>query len=108
MTDFIKDGDNGIGITHHFSSGVYAKECLIPAGLILTQHKHEFDHLSILATGTALVSVEGIESIKVGPCAITIEAGKQHSVRSMTDVAWFCIHATDVTDPAKVDESLIA
>ena len=108
MTDFIKDGDNGIGITHHFSSGVYAKECLIPSGLILTQHKHAFDHLSILASGTAMITVEGVESIKVGPVAITIEAGKEHSVRSITDVAWFCIHATDVTDPEKVDESLIA
>ena len=106
MTDIIKD--NGIGITHHFSSGVYAKECLIPSGLILTQHKHTFDHLSILASGTALVKVDGVESIKVGPVAITIEAGKEHSVLSMTDVAWFCIHATDVTDPEKVDESLIA
>ena len=60
------------------------------------------------ASGTAMITVEGVESIKVGPVAITIEAGKEHSVRSITDVAWFCIHATDVTDPEKVDESLIA
>ena len=38
-------------IKHHFSDHLYAKECFIPAGSILVQHKHEYDHLSILAKG---------------------------------------------------------
>ena len=97
----------GCAITHHFSSGVYAKQVDIPEGVTLQQHVHEFDHLSILASGEAIVLRED-ESIRFrGPVAITIEAGVQHSVVALTDCVWFCIHATDETDPYKIDASVI-
>lgn len=94
-------------ILHHFGGGVYAKETEIPAGQILSQHVHKHDHLSILGSGSAVVRVDG-ESRRVdGPACILIEAGKVHSVESLTDVVWFCIHATEETDPQKVDHTLI-
>ena len=42
-------------IEHHFGGGVYAKETIIPAGVMLQQHAHTYDHLSILASGKASV-----------------------------------------------------
>ena len=94
-------------IVHHFSSGVYAKETLIPAGMALVQHKHAFDHLSILASGTVDVTVEGKTTRFTGADCLTIEAGKHHGVKAITDTVWYCIHATDCTDESKVDEVLI-
>lgn len=35
-------------------------------------------------------------------------AGKHHGVKSLTDVVWYCIHATDCTDETEIDEVLIA
>ena len=35
-------------------------------------------------------------------------AGKHHGVKSLTDVVWYCIHATDCTDEDEIDEVLIA
>lgn len=95
-------------IEHHFSSGVYAKETRIPAGLALVQHKHAFDHLSILASGTVELSVDGVTREVTGPACLTIEAGKHHGVKALTDAVWYCVHATDCTDVEKVDEVLIA
>lgn len=95
-------------ISHHFGGGVYAKESRVDAGLILIQHKHEHDHLSILASGTVEMLVDGQKSVLNGPACITIKAGQHHGVRALTDVVWYCIHATECTDENKVDAVLIA
>ena len=94
-------------IQHHFSSGVYAKKTVIPAGMALVQHKHAFDHLSVLASGTVQITVDGDTKTVTGPACLTIEAGKHHGVKAVTDAVWYCIHATDCTDESKVDEVLI-
>jgi len=94
-------------IEHYFSSGVYTKETRIPAGHILVQHKHKFDHLSILASGSVELAVDGVKTIIHAPACLTIEANKHHGVKSLTDVVWYCIHATDCTDESEIDEVLI-
>ena len=99
-------------IEHHFSSGVYAKESRIPAGYILVQHKHEYDHLSILASGSVEMIVDGVRSVVNAPACLTIEAGKHHGVKSLTEVVWYCIHAVDgaekILDSDEVEIQLLA
>jgi len=98
----------GVGIVHHFAAGLYAKETHIPAGIKLTQHVHQFDHLSLLASGDVLVRADGwVEQYK-GPAMLTIRAGVVHEVEAVTDAAWFCLHGTSETDPEKIDAALIA
>ena len=94
-------------ISHHFGAGVYAKETRIPAGSILVQHKHKHDHLSVLASGSVELVVDDIKSVIHAPACITIEANKHHGVKSLTDVVWYCIHATECTDADEIDEVLI-
>lgn len=111
-TSELNDGSNvtideQLGVTHHFGGGVYAKETRVPAGFVLVQHKHEHDHLSVLASGTVELLVDGERSEITGPTCVTIRAGKHHGVKALTDVAWYCIHATDCTDASLVDEVLI-
>ena len=95
-------------INHHFSSGVYAKETRIPAGQVLVQHAHKYDHLSILAQGSVEVMIDGNKEILHAPACLTIEANKHHGVKSLTDVVWYCVHATDCADEDEIDEVLIA
>jgi quercetin dioxygenase-like cupin family protein len=94
-------------IAHHFSDGLYAKETHIAAGEMLMQHKHEYSHLSVLAKGKVVVVKDGDIQIVEAPACIEIVAGENHGVKAITDVVWFCIHATDEKDPSKVDEVLI-
>lgn len=93
---------------HHFGGGVYAKEMLVPAGMVVVQHMHNHDHLSVLVRGSVVMSVDGVEVSYDAPAILRIQAGKHHGVRALTDVLWLCIHATEETDPAHVDEVLIA
>lgn len=94
-------------IEHHFGAGVYAKETRIPAGFLLGKHTHDFDHLSILASGTVRLFVNGEPREVTGPACLTIEAGKEHQVQAITDAVWYCVHATDCTDVEKIDKVLI-
>jgi len=41
------------------------------------------------------------------PYCFEIKSGINHSIQSLEDCVWFCIHATDEKDPSKVDEVLI-
>jgi len=94
-------------IFHHFSNGLYAKETMIPEGQFLVQHKHEYSHLSIIAKGKVMVFVDDESYVAEAPVCLEIKAGANHGVKALTDVVWFCIHATDEKDPSKVDEVLI-
>jgi quercetin dioxygenase-like cupin family protein len=94
-------------IHHHFSAGVYAKETRIPAGYVLVQHAHKHDHLSILASGSVELAVDGVKSVVHAPACLTIAAGKHHGIKSITDVVWYCVHATDCTNKDEIDEVLI-
>lgn len=95
-------------ITHHFSDGVYAKQMALPKGHFAISHKHAYSHLSVLAAGVAVVDADGAEKTYTAPACINIPAGVEHKITALEDVSWFCIHATDVGDPEKVDDVLIA
>jgi quercetin dioxygenase-like cupin family protein len=94
-------------ILHHFSDGVYARQMTLKAGHEVDTHEHKYSHLAILGSGSVIVEVDGEMEKRDGPCVIDIEAGKKHRIQALTDVVWFCVHATDVADPEKMDEVLI-
>ncbi len=95
-------------LRHHFAGGVYAKELRIPAGFKLVSHRHEYDHLSVLAFGTVLWSVgDAVPEVLNGPCAITVAAGAEHTLHAISDAVWFCVHATDATDADQVDAAIL-
>ncbi len=99
--------DIDLGVVHHFSAGVYAKQMHLPSGHYAVTHAHTYDHLSILASGRVLVTVDGVEQEYKAPACLCIQAGKHHNIVALEDSVWFCVHATDETDPDKVDEVLI-
>lgn len=96
-----------LGVVHHFSDGLYARQMMLPAGHYAVTHAHEYDHLSILATGRVLLEVDGVITDLTAPACVTVAAGKHHRITAMEDATWFCIHATDETDVDKLDEVLI-
>jgi quercetin dioxygenase-like cupin family protein len=93
--------------THHFATGIYAKEMRVPAGIKGVTHVHTYDHFAFLCKGRAIVEVDGKRTEYQPGSIITIVRGKQHSVFALDDIIWFCVHATDVTDPTKIDKALI-
>ena len=96
-------------IEHIFCGGLYAKKCTFTRGERAEQHKHTFDHLSVVASGFVRVFSNGNVGRDYGPGdTIEIPAETEHAVHALTDAVWLCLHRTDVTDPAQVDETLIS
>jgi quercetin dioxygenase-like cupin family protein len=96
-----------LGVVHHFSDGVYAKQMTLPANHYAVKHSHSYDHLSILAQGLVSVNVDGEVTEYRAPACISIKAGTKHMIVAHEDSVWFCIHATDQTDAEGMDEVLI-
>lgn len=101
-------------ITHHFpsddgvtSSGVYIREATLRAQSAVDTHKHTYDHWGILVSGSAAVEVNGEVKVYDGLSIIDIKANKEHKITALTNIVWLCVHATDETDPEKIDEVLI-
>lgn len=96
-----------LDIYHHFADGVYAKEIRIPAKCYMVKHIHDYAHVSILAQGSVVVGVGETRTQYDAPACVIIPKGQKHIVIAHTDSVWYCIHATEETDPAKVDQVLI-
>lgn len=73
-------------------------------------HKHEFDHLTLLASGSVRLTVEGKSTDFKAPHMIYIRADKNHEIVALEDnTVAYCIHALrdgngvdDIIDPASV------
>jgi quercetin dioxygenase-like cupin family protein len=96
-----------LGIVHHFSDGLYAKQMHLPKGYFAVSHKHSYSHLSVLAKGSAVVETDHGAQTYTAPACINIEAGLNHKITAIEDVTWFCIHATEETDADAIDNVLI-
>jgi quercetin dioxygenase-like cupin family protein len=94
-------------IKHHFSAGVYVREMTLAKDHEVTTHKHAYDHFGLLGAGSAVIEVDGELTVHHAPAVIEIKAGKAHRIQALTDITWFCIHATDAADPEQIDEVLI-
>ena len=107
LADYQRVGDL-LGQIHHFSTGIYAKQLHLPANHIVTSHAHKYGHLSILASGTVVVDVDGVRKEYTGPACIEIQENAVHRVFAKTNAVWFCVHATEATSADEVDAVLIA
>jgi quercetin dioxygenase-like cupin family protein len=95
-------------ITHHFSDGLYVKQVFLPKDSLACQHKHNYDHLSILAQGKVKVLFDNdVVETYTAPACINIKKGINHTILALEDSTWFCIHHTFETDMNKIDNVLI-
>lgn len=89
---------------------LYCKEMTLKnKGNIVVQHKHKFDHLSILQKGSAKVT-NGVDTEYLyAPASIVIKAHEHHSIEALEDdTVWDCVHAvTDLKDEDEVDVHII-
>lgn len=94
--------------------GVYAniwirQKVFTEIGEVIGGHKHNYDHVSLLATGSVEVEVDGAVSRFDAPTFLVIRKDKVHNVKSLTEkVIWYCVFASrdingEVYDPELSD-----
>jgi quercetin dioxygenase-like cupin family protein len=110
----VKNPENEVSVDdlprHYTAAGIYAKEWMGRPGQSISQHNHNYDHLSYLSIGEVVVEVEGKKATFTGPCALLIEAGKAHKVTAVTNCLWLCIHhiPKDLQDAETIETHLIS
>jgi quercetin dioxygenase-like cupin family protein len=76
------------------------------AGDIEQGHVHQFDHLTLLATGSLRVTIDGASTDFTAPHMIFIRKDKMHELVALEDnTVAYCIHAVenggeDIVDPS--------
>lgn len=86
----------------HIQDGIFTK--LMPfakAGDFTEQHRHEYDHLTIVAWGAVVVWQDNeFKGWYRAPTGIPVPAGVDHKFMSlMDDTLLLCIHRTDRFEP---------
>lgn len=83
------------------------------AGDIEHGHTHQFDHLTLLASGALSVTVEGKTTEFQAPFMIYIHKDKNHELVALQDnTVVYCIHALrdvntqDILDPSMIPEGV--
>lgn len=97
-----------IPIEHAFADGVYARTMRVPAGVALVGKLHKTRHLWFLMSGKVTVYTEfGLKTYEA-PAMIVSEPGEKRVIVAHTDVVWTNIHATNETDPEKIEREVIS
>ena len=77
------------------ADGIHVAQITVPvAGTYVPQHSHAYDHMTMLATGSMRVWVEGdLVGDFDAPIPLKIPAGKKHTFLALTDnVTFYCLH----------------
>lgn len=78
-------------------------------------HEHNYDHMTLLATGSVAVHVNGQTTKFTAPHMIFIKAGQRHYVEALEDnTIAYCVHALrdkdteEILDPNQIPEGIDA
>jgi len=90
--------DQLVQVKHLRTDGIYVKAYQAPAGVRMYTKQFATDHMTILASGTALLEVKDTKVRLVAPAHVVIPANTRVTVSLLEDSVWYCLHPTDVTD----------
>jgi hypothetical protein len=94
--------------THYFARGVYCRRMDIPAGICVVGKLHKHSQITMLIQGElTLYSELGTVRMKAPHIAET-PAGVKRVAFAHSDSVIVTAHGTDITDPEKIEDELIA
>lgn len=88
------------------SGSVFIVETKIDAGMFINSHKHKHAHSSVLVSGTANVTIDGVTTQMTGYKLVTIPKDTVHTVEAITDVIWLCLWAENEISNKEAKEAL--
>lgn len=96
-------------ITHRFADGVYAREMLIPAGVMVVSMTHKTECVSTCSKGAIWVwtagTGEGFRLIEAPFTAVTPPGTRRVGIAEV-DTIWSTYHATRLTDVEEIESEI--
>lgn len=95
-------------LTHTLADGIYIRQIVMPAGLLVVSKIHKFSHPFFVLKGIVAVYTEdGLQIIKAPHSGIT-KAGTKRVLLTHEETTWTTIHRTDKTDISEIENDIIA
>jgi len=93
-----------IETVHRFAPGVYTREMIVPANVMLTGAIHKTEHISIFLSGTMLVPDESGQTKKItAPIVELAKPGIKRLGFTLEEVRWITVHPTEMTDVEQIE-----
>lgn len=87
--------DKHCDVSFYFADKIAAKRFNINAGDILQKHTHDYDHISVLGSGSVRVTTPQGSFAYDGGDVIIIEKNTPHQITALEDSVWICIHVNE-------------
>lgn len=100
--------DDVCPLAHHFAPGLYAREILIPQGVLIVGKIHKHAHVNTISKGHVLVATEQGLIEFVAPYTFISQPGTKRVVLALSETIWTTYHPTDETDLEKIEDYVIA
>lgn len=99
---------SGGNTEHYFSDGLYARKLLLPAGSAIVGKIHINGQINFLMKGTIRVTTDDGVVEMTAPQIVVTGPGTKRAGYALTDVEWVTVSATEETDLAVIEETIIA
>lgn len=86
------------------ADGVYIKAYFVPRGTKLYSKFFPTNHVTILATGSIAMEVDGQMTKYVAPAHYVFPANRRIPILVLEDSVWYCVHATEETDLTELEK----
>ncbi len=84
---------------HRFANGMYAREILVPKGILISGKVHSTETVSIMSKGSMVIVNEDGSRVEVhAPYTHIGKVGWKRVGLALEDVVWVTVHRTDLTD----------
>jgi hypothetical protein len=102
-------------LAHHFipkngnlDSGLYVRECVLPADTVFITEIHRTEHPFVISKGSAIVWCHDTGWVRLSaPHTGITKPGTRRVIRTLEETIWTTFHAVNETDVSKIKQSII-
>ena len=92
---------------HLFTRGIYTRQLVLPAGLVVVSKRHAREHIVFISRGSATVFTEDGVTRVVAPYMFVSPAGSKRALYVHEESTWTTIHRTDATTLEEVERDVM-
>lgn len=91
--------------THRFANGMYAREILVPKGVLISGKVHSTETVSVMSKGSMVIVNEDGSRVEVhAPYTHIGKIGWKRVGLALEDTVWVTIHRTDLLDLEEIEK----
>lgn len=97
----------GPDLLHLVSDGVYFRQIVIPAGLVVVSKRHAREHICTISQGSATVFTEDGVTLIQAPYSFVSPAGSKRVLLVHEEITWATVHRTKFTKIEDIEKDII-